>query len=111
MKIKAYIEDGNYESFCFLIGTQLKGDLYMLYLTLVNTQKDELNISKWFKCKNEVTEENTIKMVNAKHGQNMSQKKRAEDQGNHVKTSLPKSAQLNLNESQCRISRSLQSLD
>ena len=47
----------------------------MPYLTLVNTQENELNINKCFKCKNEVIEENIMKMVNAKHRQNRSQKK------------------------------------
>lgn len=57
----------------------MKGDLYMLYLTLANTQRNELNINKCIKCKNEVIEENIMKMVNGKHRQNMSQKNIAQD--------------------------------
>lgn len=66
---------GNYESFCFLIGTQLKRDLYVLYVTLVNTQKDKVNINKKFKCKNEAIEENIVKMVNESTGRIYHRKK------------------------------------
>ena len=60
-------------SFGFLTGTQQKGHLYMLYLTLVSTQKDEVNITQWFKLKNKNTEDNTMQVINAKHRKNMYQ--------------------------------------
>lgn len=75
-KINAYIEDLNYESFGFLTDAKLKGDLYMLYHTLINIQKNELNmrITKWFKLTNEDIEENIMKMANARHRKNVSQR-------------------------------------
>lgn len=48
----------------------------MLYHTLIDTQKNELNmrITKWFKLTNEDIEENIMKMANARHRQNVSQR-------------------------------------